>query len=176
MVLDGKGKKKSSTTSSISLLFPSTAKHVRSASQIDTDKCTHPCAASIFLKLTSESFNLNANSVAGVIYRRFNWEKRRYLTGFDAQEACYWREEEGVEEEAKIIEKLVFAESFMEEEEERQMKARCCFCGNMKSWWLTPYGGGGDGGGGEGTGSGGGGEGTGTGSGSVILNLILNLI
>ena len=43
------------------------------------------------------------------------------------------------------------SESFMEEEEERQ----------MKSSWLTLYGGSGDGGGGEGTGYGGRGEGTG---------------
>ncbi|KAG6405290.1 hypothetical protein SASPL_132877 [Salvia splendens] len=31
---------------------------------------------------------------------------RRYLTGFHAQEACNWREEEGVEEEAKVMYEL----------------------------------------------------------------------
>lgn len=26
----------------------------------------------------------------------------RYLSGFDAQETCHWRQEEGMEEEAKV--------------------------------------------------------------------------
>lgn len=27
----------------------------------------------------------------------------RYFTGFDAQETCHWRKEEGMEEEEKVI-------------------------------------------------------------------------